>query len=150
MPRSCGLRAVARSGVHDFMAQHGSKLRFTLQFGEQAAIHRDLAAGQGPGIRHGAVEHLEFIGQLAFGHGDAARRCRQLLAHLVHIGSEVRQHGIVTALALAHGRVVLLARLDFLAFGNELDLALAGNRIGAAAAEQPHGQRETGTGEYWI
>ena len=121
--------------MNDFVAEHGGQLSFVLQLGQQTGVDSDLAARQSPGIGHRVVQHHEFVRQLAIRHG------RKLLAHFVHIGREFRQHVEVAALALLSRRVLLLADLDLLRLGDELNLFLARDRIDAAATERERGDQ---------
>ena len=50
-----GVSSVPRGGVHDFMAEYGGELRFTLNLDQQSPGDRDLAARQGPGIWYAGV-----------------------------------------------------------------------------------------------
>ena len=125
-----GLGAVARRRVRDLVAQHGRQLRFTRELGQQAPVDCHLAARQRPGVGHRAVEHHELIGQLAVRDGG------QFLPDTAYIGGQFRVDAEIAALALAHGRVVLGADAQLRRFGNELDLALVGDWIGAAGGQQ--------------
>ncbi|MNC95070.1 hypothetical protein D3C83_120920 [compost metagenome] len=53
----CAMRGVR---MHDLVAQHGSQFRFGIEFCEKTAVNHDLAAGQCPGVGHGAVDDAEF------------------------------------------------------------------------------------------
>ena len=128
------LRAVTGRGVRDLVPQHRGQLGLAPQLGEQPAVHRDLAARQCPCVRHGVVEHREFVRELAIRHGG------ELLTHFVHVGRQLGHHLEIAALALARGRILLLADLQLLRFGHELDLTLAGDRIGAACGESEQQQ----------
>jgi len=57
-----GQRAVSSGRVHDLVAEHGRELGFRLKLREQPAIHRDLAAGQRPSVRHGTVQYDGLVG----------------------------------------------------------------------------------------
>jgi hypothetical protein len=125
---------VACGSVHDLVAEHSSQFRFAVQLGQQTAVDCDLAAGQCPRIRHGVVQHHEFIRQLAI------RNSRELLADFIHVRSGLGQHVEVAALGLPHRRVVLLAELHFLPLRDELNFLLARNRIDAARAQRDQDQ----------
>jgi hypothetical protein len=128
------LGAVSCRSVHDLVAEHSCQFRFAVQLGQQTAVHCDLAARQCPRVRHGVVQHHEFIGQLAI------RNSRELLADFVHVRSGLGEHVEVAALGLPHRRVVLLAELHFLRLRDELNFLLARDRIDAARAQRDQEQ----------
>ena len=112
------------------MAKHGGEFRFTVEFGQQAAIEGHFAARQCPGIGHRAIEHHKLIGQFAVRDGS------QLLAHLTDIGGQLRVDLEIAAFALTHGRVIFGADAQFGRFGNELNFPLARDRVSAATHQQ--------------
>ena len=124
------LSPVARGGVHDLVAEHRSQFRLVLQLDQQAAVDRDLAARQRPGIQLAAVQHHELVGQRSVGDG-----CEPI-AHLLHVLRDARIGDVVAALRLPRGTVVLLSELDLLALGDHLDLLAAGDRVRRAARER--------------
>src|SRR5205814_1742659 len=113
--------AVPRGRVYDLVAKHGGELGFRVQLGQEPAVHRDLAAGQRPGVWHRAVQHHELVGQRAIADG------RELRADAAHVGRERRVEGVITALHLLRGPVLLLADLDFLIGGDQREFAIAGH-----------------------
>ena len=130
-------RAVARGGVHDLVAQHGRELRFGMELRQQPAIHGDLPAGQGPGIRHRAVQHHELVGQRPVADG------RELLPDAAHVGRERRVERVVAALHLLRRAVLLLPDRDLLVGGDQRELAIAGDRIDRAGGEQTQRSAES-------
>jgi hypothetical protein len=77
----------------------------------------------------------EFVRQLAIRYGG------QLLADFVDVRRDLGHDLQVAALTLPRRRVVLLAELYFLLFGDELDLALLRHRIDAATREHARDQQ---------
>ena len=130
------LRRMPRRGVHDFMTQHGRKLGFGLQLGQQTAIDADLAAGQCPGVRDRVVQHREFIRQLAVADGG------EPLPDLLHVARQPGIHHVVAALGLAHRREILLADLDLGALADQHQLVLARNRVRGAGRQQDRSSDE--------
>ena len=136
------LGGVARRGVHDLVPQHRGQLGLVLQLQQQAAVDRDLAAGQGPGVGAAVVDHPEFVGQLA------VRHPRQALPHPLDIGHQLGIGDIVAALGLAVGAVVLLADGQLLGLADQGQFLAAGDRIGGAAGEhQDQGQQPPGAAD---
>ncbi len=86
------LRGVPGCCVHDLVTEHGGKFRLGLHFGQQAAIHRDLAAGQRPGVGHRIIQHDELVGQRN------AAGVSEPLADSADVAGEVRVHIVRAAL----------------------------------------------------
>ncbi len=129
-------RAMPRCRVHDLVAEHGRELGLGRKLGEQAAIHGDLAAGQRPCVRHGAVQDDELVRQLPIADGG------ELLADFCDVSSELRIECVLAALHLLRRLVLLLADRDLLIGGNERELAIAGHGVDDAAAQ--HREHEGG------
>ena len=91
-----GLGAGALGGVsvHDFVTQHGGQLSFRIQLRQQAAVDRDLAARQGPGIGHRIVQNAELKIQFILASG----ALRQAVADFLHIGRQFGVHDEVATL----------------------------------------------------
>ncbi len=122
--------AMTRCRVHDLVPEHGGELGFGMQLGQEPAVHRDLAAGQGPRVRNRIVQHHELVRQCAAADG------RELRADAAHVRRERRVEGVVAALHLLRRRVLLLPDLDFLIGGDQRELAIAGDGIDRAGGEQ--------------
>ena len=88
------LGAVACGRMHDLVAEHGSQFGLAVHFGQQAAVDRDLAARQRPGIRYRVVDHIEFVGKLP------VRHRRQPLTDPLHVVDQGRVECEVAALGL--------------------------------------------------
>ena len=86
------LRTVPCGRVHDLVAEHRRELGLVLQLDEQAAVDGDLAAWQRPGVELAAVEHHEFVGQRAVGHGS------EPVADLPHVLGDARVGDVIAAL----------------------------------------------------
>jgi hypothetical protein len=99
---------MARGGMDDLVRQHRRQFRLALQFGEQAAIDRQLAAGQRPGIGHRIVDDDEFEGQV----GPVAD-LDQLLPDLIDIGRQRRIEHEPAARRLLAMQVLLVADAGF-------------------------------------
>ena len=121
--------------MHDLVAEHGGELRFGVELGQQAAIHRDLAARQCPCVRDGAVENDELVGQLSI----ADRG--ELLADTFDVGRELRIERVLSALHLLRRRVLLLPDRDLLIGRDERELAIPGHRVDHAAGEDGESER---------
>jgi hypothetical protein len=80
--------AVARGGMHDLVRQHRRQFGLALQFRQQAAIDRQLAAGKGPGIRHRIVDDDELERQVR-----PVADLHQLLPDLVDVGRKLPDRG---------------------------------------------------------
>ena len=140
-----GLRAVACRGVHDLVAQHRGELRFVLELHQQAAVDRDLAPGQRPGVGRGIVQHHEFVGQLR-----ALADARQALSHARHVGVQLGIEHVLAALALLAGSVLLLAGADLLLFRHEAHFRRAGDRVDAATAQSATQHQDGQRGTQWV
>ena len=99
--------------MHDLVPEHGRKLGFRRQFGEQAPVDRDLAARQRPGIRHRVIEDYELIGQWP------VTDRSQLAAYFLDVTREFGVDVIDTALCLLHRRIVLAAEVELLRFADD-------------------------------
>ena len=129
---------MAGGGVDDLVAQHGGQFGLVVEFSEQSAVHRNLAAGQRPGIGHRVVQHHEFVRQLAVTHFG------QPLAHALHIGRQLGVNTELPALGLLRGAVLLGAYRKFALLGDEPEFALPRDRIDGAAAKQDGSQGKGG------
>jgi hypothetical protein len=118
-------------GMDDFMRQHRRQFRLALQFREQPAIDRQLAAGQCPGIGHRIVDDDEFEGQV----GPVAD-LDQLLPDLIDVGRQRRIEDEPAARRLLGMQILLFAEPDFLLLGDEADFALFGHRVGGTTRRQ--------------
>src|SRR6187455_3182924 len=124
------LRAVARRRMDDLVAEHGGELGFVLELDQQSAVDRELAAGRRPGVQIAAVDDDELVWELPVRDGG------QAIAYLLDVTGDTRIGNVVSALRLPRRRVLLLADLDFLRLGDEVQFTLAGHRVGRAPAER--------------
>ena len=125
------LCAMPGGGMDDFMRQHRRQFRLALQFREQPAIDRQLAAGQCPGIGHRIVDDDEFEGQV----GPVAD-LDQLLPDLIDVGRQRRIEDEPAARRLLGMQILLFAEPDFLLLGDEADFALFRHRVGGTTRRQ--------------
>ena len=121
------LGTVACGRMHDLVAEHGRQFGLAVHFGQQAAVDRDLAARQRPGIRYRVVDHIEFVGKLP------VRHSRQPLTDPLHVVDQGRVECEVAALGLTQWCVLLRADVQFPLLGNHDEVALAGDRVDRAA-----------------
>jgi hypothetical protein len=98
-----------------FVRQHRRQFRLALQFREQAAIDRQLAAGKGPGIGHRIVDDDELEGQVR-----PVADLDQLLPDLVDIGRSAGSRMNLPPADCWFCRYCWLPMLDFLLLGDQL------------------------------
>jgi hypothetical protein len=134
--------AVARGGMDDFVRQHRRQFRLALQFRQQAAIDRQLAAGKGPGIGHRIVDDDELERQVR-----PVADLHQLLPDLVDVGRKLRIEDELATGRLLVLQILLAAELDFLLLGYQRQFGLLRHRVGRAAAHRKRGKQRKADAE---
>ena len=123
------VRGVARGDVPALVPHHTRELRFGHQRAEDASRDVDRTAGQRERVHRRVLDHVELPGQVL-----AVRVLRERLPHLADVRRELRV--LVQAYALLDVLRGLLAHVDLLRFGDEVQLQVAGRGVAHAGGER--------------